>query len=171
MGTIIEKNINGKHLAIKNNFLEKSFFNEFKEFIFSNKINWYLQDHMTTNDDYFFAHVFFKKHMIESMYYEKYIIPILKILEVKALDEARANLMLRREKIYKSNFHTDRSFDCLTAIFYMNDCNGYTIFDKTEQYKVNCMQNTMVIFNSSIEHSAVSQTDTEKRIVINFNGF
>ena len=53
----------------------------------------------------------------------------------------------------------------------MNYCNGYTIFDETEQFKLNCTENTVVIFDSSIEHCAVSQLDTEKRIVINFNGF
>jgi hypothetical protein len=171
MGTLIEKNINGKSLVIINNFLEKSFFNDFKEFVFSAEINWYLEDHMTTNDDYFFLHSFFNKYMIRSINYEKYIIPILKELKFKAISEARANLMLKKEKTYKSNFHTDKFFNCKTAILYMNNCNGYTIFDQTEQFKVDCLENSIVIFDSSIEHCAVSQTDTLKRIVINFNGF
>jgi hypothetical protein len=171
MGVINEKYINGKHLIVKNNFLENCFFNEFKKIMFSNDINWYLNDHMTTNDNYFFYHNFFSNFIIRSFYFEKYIIPILKELQFLALDEARANLMLRKEKIYKSNFHKDRPFICKTAILYMNNCNGYTIFDETEQFKLNCTENTVVIFDSSIEHCAVSQLDTEKRIVINFNGF
>lgn len=171
MGTLIEKNINGKSLIIVNDFLEKFFFEELKELIFSKDINWYLEDHMTTNDDYFFLHSFFSRYMIRSIHYEKYIIPIIKELKFKAISEVRANLMLKKEKIYKSNFHTDKFFNCTTAILYMNNCNGCTIFDQKEQFKVDCIENTVAIFDSSIEHCALSQTDTLKRIVINFNGF
>ena len=53
----------------------------------------------------------------------------------------------------------------------MNTCNGYTLFDEKEKFKLNCLENTVVIFESLIKHSAVSQSDTTKRIVINFNGF
>jgi hypothetical protein len=171
MGTVVEKKINGMSLIIINNFLENSFFNELKKLFFSNKINWYLQGQMTQNDDYFFSHHFFEKFTIKSAYYEEFIIPILKKLNFLTVDEVRANLMLKKEKIYQSNFHTDRIFNCKTAILYMNTCNGYTLFDEKEKFKLNCVENTVVIFESLIKHSAVSQSDTTKRIVINFNGF
>jgi hypothetical protein len=171
MGTVEEKKINGRSLVIINNFLENSFFNEFKKLMFSNHINWYLKDHMTTNDDYFFSHDFFQEFTIKSAYYQEFIIPILKELKFLTVDSVRANLMLKKEKIYQSNFHNDRFFDCKTAILYMNTCNGNTLFDEKEKFKLNCVENTVVIFESLIKHSAVSQSDTTKRIVINFNGF
>jgi len=53
----------------------------------------------------------------------------------------------------------------------MNTCNGYTILDKKEKIKITSEENKILLFNSQIEHAAVSQTDVDRRIIINFNYF
>ena len=68
-----------------------------------------------------------------------------------------------------AHFHCDRKYDCTTAILYMNTNNGYTLLGEKEKIKIKSEENTMLIFNSQIKHCAVSQTDTERRVVINFN--
>jgi len=164
MGTINYK--------IINNFLEKNLFKKIQTILFSNKINWFFNKHMTfnNNDNYFFSHVFYNNHMPDSLLYND-IIPILEKLNVKSLIEARANLILKKEEIFKSEFHVDKNYKCNTAILYMNTCNGYTLLDSIKNIKVDCDENKMLIFDSQINHSAVSQTDVDRRIIINFNYF
>jgi hypothetical protein len=153
------------------NFLEKEFFDSFKKICFSSDIDWHFNKNMTKDDDYFFSHCFIKDHVIRSTLYIDFIVPILKKLNSSAVSEARANLMLKKEKLYQSTFHSDRPFDCRTAILYLNTCNGYTMLDEEKKIKINCEENKILIFNSKIRHAAFSQTDEERRIVINFNYF
>ena len=154
-----------------NNFLEKDTFIKLKEALMSDKINWFWKPHMTTNDNYFFNHCFFSNNTVQSIFYTPLIIPILNLLNCKSVSEVRANLMLKKEKQYKSNFHVDRDYKCKTAILYMNTCNGYTLLNKKKKIKINCVENSILIFDSQIEHAGVSQTDVDRRIVINFNYF
>jgi len=163
MGTLNYKTIN--------NFLDNTLFSDFKKLLMSENINWFWKDHMTNNDNYFFNHCFYNKDEIKSDFFEPFIVPILKKLNCKKILQVRANLLLKKEKSFKSNFHKDYDFNCNTAILYINTCNGYTILDKLKQIKIDSEENKMLIFNSQIEHAGVSQTDCERRIVINFNYF
>jgi hypothetical protein len=151
---------------IINNFLEVNFFKKLQNTI-NNNTPWFWKDSMTGKDKGFFYHMFFQELSIKSNLYDEYIVPILNKLECKAPINIRANLMIKHEKQYKSDYHVDFSYPCKTAILYLNTCNGYTEFDK--KTKVKCEENKILIFDSSLEHCAVSQTDKEKRIVINFN--
>ena len=155
---------------IINNFLKKEFFDDFKNILFSNKINWFFLPHMTQNDHYFFNHCFYNFYVPQSSFYLEYIEPILVKLEAKGINEVRANLQLRGTNQYQSTFHVDRPFKCKTAILYMNTCNGYTLFED-KKIKIFSEENKILIFDSQIKHAAVSQTDVSRRIVINFNYF
>jgi len=159
-----------KHKVI-DNFLQKDIFENLKLFLMSDEVGWYWKEHMTKNDNFFFNHCFYNNDKPRSHVFEKFIIPLLIKLECKALIEARANLMLKKNICYQSNFHIDRKFNCKTAIFYINTNNGYTLLDKNKKIKIKCVENRMLIFNSKILHAAFSQTDVERRIVINFNYF
>ena len=66
-------------------------------------------------------------------------------------------------------YHTDFPFECKTAIFYINSNNGLTLF-KNGQI-IESVENRMVIFNSQLEHTGTTSTDTKNRIVVNFNYF
>lgn len=154
---------------IKKNFLEKQFFNNFKNILFSEEINWFFKKNMTKNDNYFFNHCFYKNYIPMSSFFEDFIRPILLKLNAVTVSEVRANLMLKKPYQYQSNFHVDRTFDCKTAILYMNTCNGYTLLYEDKKIKINSEENKILIFDSQIKHAAVSQTDEERRIVINFN--
>jgi hypothetical protein len=153
------------------NFLDKEFFNSFKNLLFSSDINWFWKNHMTEEDNYFFNHCFYIDNVPMSPFFGDYIFPILKKLNVHAILQIRANLLLKNKISYQSNFHVDSPFECKTAILYMNTCNGCTILDKNEKIKITSEENKILIFNSQIEHAAASQTDVDRRIVINFNYF
>jgi hypothetical protein len=159
-----------KHKII-DNFLQKDVLINFKNLLMSSTVPWYWKENMTKNDSFFFNHCFYNYNSPKSNLFEEFITPMLIKLKCNALIEVRANLMLKKNICYNSNFHIDKNFNCKTAIFYVNTNNGYTLLDKDKKIKIECIENRMLIFDSKILHAAFSQTDEERRIVINFNYF
>ena len=157
--------------VVKKNFLDNDFFLKFKNVLFSKYMPWYYRSSMTNSDRFYFHHIFYANYLMNSTLYEEFIVPILYKLDANGINEVRANLLIKDKEQYRSEFHTDRTYKCKTAILYMNTCNGFTEIDKLKKIKVECEQNKILLFDSNLEHSAVSQTDEEKRIVINFNYF
>lgn len=156
------------------NFCEKDHFDNLKNFLFSKNCPWFFLDSMTNNpkkkDHYFFNHCFYSHHEIQSR--EWYLIdPIVKKINMSGINEIRANLTLKKEKVYKSNWHNDRPYPCNTAILYMNTCNGYTLLDKNKKIKIPSVENSLLLFDSSVEHQMVSHTDVDRRVVLNMNYF
>tara|TARA_R100000963_G_C4586549_1_gene65401 strand:+ start:89 stop:589 length:501 start_codon:yes stop_codon:yes gene_type:complete len=155
---------------IHKDFLEKTFFNQFQKFIFSYGIAWFWEAHQHNSKDRgFFRHSFYLQHEPRSPHYVPFIVPILQKLKCKMVSNIRANCLVKDHKPYTSTFHCDRSYNCKTAILYMNTNNGYTLLGEKEKIKIDSEANQMVVFNSQTKHCAVSQTDQERRIVINFN--
>ena len=72
-----------------------------------------------------------------------------------------------------SGFHIDIEESPIktkkTAIFYLNNNNGYTLLDPKKKIKIKSKANQMLTFDSDVKHGAVLQTDKKRRIVINFN--
>ena len=154
---------------LKKDFLSKKSFDLLKKEIFSNRFGWFWQEHQYEDDRGFFGHNFYIQYVPNSAYFKPFIIPIVKKLDCKMISDIRSNCIVKDTVKHFSNFHCDRTYDCTTAIFYMNTNNGYTLLEEKEKIKIKSEENTMLIFNSQIKHCAVSQTDTERRIVINFN--
>ena len=164
---------------IRKNFLDQIFFDQLQKFIFSHKIPWYWEEHQYFkaldiknsghNDRGFFSHTFYRDHEAHSPLFTKLMVPILHKLKCEMLSSIRANCLQKSPQPYSSNFHSDQSSDCNTAILYMNTNNGYTLLGENEKIKIDCEANKIVVFDSQTKHCAVSQTDRERRIVINFN--
>lgn len=57
--------------------------------------------------------------------------------------------------------------DYYTSIFYLNTCNGATIFeDGTE---IASVANRMLTFDGELMHTGRPASDAKRRVVINFN--
>ena len=138
----------------------------------SQSFEWHYHESQTPlkTDGEYFDHCLYNKFEINSHAFNL-IIPLLNKLNVKSLIQARLNLLIAKETPQFSEFHTDYSYECKTAIFYLNTCNGYTEFFDDKKTKVVSQENKVVIFNSQINHRAVSQTDNKRRIVLNLNYF
>lgn len=101
------------------------------------------------------------------------ITPILKPLDIRSNNVLRvkANLVPCRHEPFVAGFHVDPPDSVLgrgmTGIYYVNTCNGATVFKNGNV--VESVENRMAIFPNEWEHSAKHQTDTEVRVVINFN--
>jgi len=102
--------------------------------------------------------------------YFNFLTPFLNKLKIISLVRIKINMTLKTDKIITYGFHTDfNDKNMKTGIFYVNTNNGKTIFKNGKE--VDSVKNRMVIFPSNLEHAGTSNTDTENRIVINFNWF
>ena len=107
---------------------------------------------------------------INNLRYDKHyhiVKPIINKLNIKKqIFDIRANLIVPTKEHIYHEFHTDRRIPHKVALFYVTDCNGWTVLKDTA--KVECIKNRMLLFDGSIEHHSVSSTD-KPRCVINFN--
>ena len=151
------------------NFLDKDSFKDIEEIFFSypNYFPWYLGPGKSFEGDGHlqFVHLFFSNNKINSPDFTK-LDPILKILKPKTLIRIKANLLSKTDKIIEHPYHIDCK-DCKTAIFYINTNNGFTKFKNNKIIKSE--KNKLIKFNSNLEHGGTTCTDTNVRIVINFN--
>ena len=170
------------------NFLDDNDFLSLQETMSDHFFPWYFNEYSikyaeAENDpyDFQFLHIFYQMneelgHLEVNSEKCDILNPVLKKLDCLHLIRAKANL----RTIYKDEqenhphyFHTDQwhptwQIPTITAIFYINTNNGYTVF-KDNQEKVGCVANRLVKFDTRMEHSAVGSTDSKTRIVINFN--
>ena len=63
--------------------------------------------------------------------------------------------------------HVDQPTKHTVALFSVNTNNGYTLFENGE--KVVSVENQLVMFDGSIRHCSVAQTDENLRVNININ--
>lgn len=164
-------------MKIKDNFLPEVIFEKIFKLMTSPMFSWYYQISQTINkkekDESYFSHLIYSDNIPQSHHYEDIMVPIIFSLgEPKSLISCRANLYVNRNKVYKSNYHTDgcdgeNKWNHKTALFYVNENNGYTEFKSGK--KVESKKNRICIFDASEEHRAVSQTDEDRRILININ--
>ena len=157
-------------IEVIDNFLEEDVFKEIEKILMGDKFPWFFNNFKNDDDDinnFQFTHTVVRGNgNIESKFIQ-YMKPFFDKLNIKKIFRIKINLTTRTEKLFNHLYHTDVSFQCTTAIFYINSNNGKTIFKNGEE--VNSVANRMVIFNSNLEHAATSHTDEKTRVVINFN--
>ena len=162
-------------MKVIDNFLPSYQFDKFQSFLMGENFDWYYNDETVFQGDglYQFIHFFYK--------YEPSptgllwtptpsfgcIKPYLSSFNMKRIYRIKANLNPRSVSHLKAGYHIDNIPCSTTAIFYINTCNGWTEFKKGD--KVKSVANRVVIFDSTLEHSGVSCTNENRRVVINFN--
>ena len=154
-------------------FLAPDVFEKIKNLVMDQDFPWRRRDHMTPNpnDKMYFTYCFYNYMKSFSEFYEPYIIPILKKLQAEAPIQVRANLIIS-ELFKTSHWHRDYSFECKTAILYLNDCDGGTnlkIDNKIIFIKADA--NKMLVFDTPILHRALTSKKEPVRYIINFNYF
>ena len=160
---------------IVDNFLDKEDFMKLQHHMLVEKFfPWYYQDTKDFEADedlnqYQFTHSFFTDYQSTSRYF--YLLePLLKKLEVKSLIKVKANLNPYSPKLHKGYFHNDTPHASITAVYYLNENNGYTLFEKNNK-KVKSKENRIVIFDAQMKHAGTNTTNQKKRVVLNLNYF
>jgi hypothetical protein len=159
-------------VKIIDNFLSNEEFNTLQNVICGNSFDWYYNDSITfkeKNKDFQFIHYFYNNNWRGSRF--NLIEPILNFIKPFSLVRVKANLLTKTNNIVVNDFHTDFNNvnNLTTAIFYINTCNGYTLF--IDGTKIDSIANRFVSFDSQLKHTGTSCTDKNIRVVINFNYF
>ena len=160
-------------MKIIDNFLEEDDFIRIQSLMLSDKFTWnfsIVDERSYEIDDYHFSHVFNPEDNFFGL-----TIPFIDKMQehsdVRKIIKIKANLQPRTNNNIIQSFHTDFPTDWKnkTAVYYLNTCNGYTLFsDKT---KVESIANRFVMFDGHLEHTGVTCTDEPARFVINFNWY
>ena len=158
-------------LEVIDNFLPNYQFEKIEKKIMGQWFPWFYNDHAVYPKDgrTMFTHTFFAVNPPwngEKSTQFDLMMPCLEKLRCYGLHRIKANLTQGTVFHRKTGYHIDKK-DIITAIFYMNTCNGYTRFKKGKNVK--SVANRMVIFDSNLQHSAVTCTNSQRRVVINFN--
>ena len=160
-------------IQVKDNYLDKDSFKTIKETISSDMFPWFYNNkkvYHTGKDsrfDYQFTHLFYQDFKINSQHFE-ILNPLLFQMNVKALVRVKANLNPISHKLIEYDNHEDQKFKCKGAIYYINNNNGYTMFDNE---KVESKENRIVFFDTDTKHFGTNSTNCKNRMVINFNYF
>lgn len=115
--------------------------------------------HSLYNDQKIISPHFFP--IIGLPFVDKLEIPNGKLIRIKV------NLNVNQQEQIPSAWHTDWNCEHTTALYYLNTNNGYTEFK--DGTTVESVANRVVIFDGSLEHRGVTQTNAKGRFAININ--
>lgn len=99
--------------------------------------------------------------------------PIIDKLEVDRVSRIKVNSVIKRKQPTLHGWHLDQARegeskeDLKIAIYYLNTTNGYTLLE--DGTRIASVANRLVMFNNTMLHTCVSQTDVYRRVVININ--
>ena len=87
------------------------------------------------------------------------------LIRIRAICNWKTGTMTQRE------WHVDVPFDCTTAIYYLHDSDGCTLFEDgdNEPFEVETKANRLVEFPSQYRHSTTTFSTPARRVLINFN--
>jgi|LWDU01.1.fsa_nt_gi hypothetical protein len=117
------------------------------------------------------------KKINEIDFEEKYVGKLIKKVQEKFnFDETlriKINQTYNSSKNYVTGFHTDFLLDNIgpwwTAILFLNDSDGGTIFENG--IYTECVANRLIVFPGYLLHSGILATNTKHRWVININWY
>lgn len=167
-------------IQVIDDFLNRQDFINLKNFFTSDSFPWFIKNvlsneesetYKTTCDDKYnhqMVHVFYAKGIVRSQYIDV-VMPFFDLLGASIPLKAKANLLANTNEIVEHGMHTDtpHNFVHKTAVYYLNNNNGYTLFENGD--KVESVANRMAVFDSNIKHTGSTCTDQPYRMVINFN--
>jgi hypothetical protein len=160
--------------------------------ISGNQFGWYfLSDHnygVATHDDvtlFGFRHLLINNNQSNSAF-SHLVLPIVFVIgdtvgrQILEIVSVHANLTINVGRQHDGHPHTDCTpildddeSELITAIYYIDTCDGDTLFfdddETTVAYRQTPAANTMVVFPRSTVHSATLPLISQKRRIINFN--
>ena len=158
-------------MKVISNFLKnKEVFKDIQSMLLGDNFPYYYNNKTAgpeDKSDYFFSHILYEKNNQKSNYFNQILMPILGSLNFNYLHRGKVNCYTKKHKPIKTGMHTDMEKNHTVALFSVNTNNGYTLFENGE--KVVSVENQLVMFDGSIKHCSVAQTDENLRINININ--
>ena len=165
-------------MKIIDDFLDQTSFAQLDTALMSQGICWHFlpfTDGHSNPDQFFFGHTIFQNHSWTSGL-SKELSSLVAKINPMALHMIRANLMTKSDRHIESALHSDfdlnsptrdRIDQWTTAIFYINDCNGYTKLE--DGSVIESKANRLLTFPANIRHLGATCTDQKWRVLINLN--
>ena len=157
-------------IQVFDNFLPEQEWNDIWGFVTDAEFSWFYNrgvlDDQLDGAPYQFTHTLVRAFTGERSWAAPLLEPILLALNYPSVTRAKLNLGPRDSIQREGGFHTDMP-DHTTGIFYLNTTNGYTKF--ADGTVVEGIGNRFVEFDSNLEHTGVSHTDEQVRVVLNVN--
>ena len=155
-------------MQVIDNFLSEGEFKNLRDYISSTRFPWYYGLVTTDSKIAQFVHTFYANDMPTSTYDD--VAFLREKLNMSSLVRIKVNLNPKTEtlQVHEDAFHIDYP-DITTAVFYLNTCDGYTLFE--DGTKENSVENRIVIFDSNMRHTGTSCTNEAGRLVMNINYF
>ena len=156
-------------MEVHDNFLLEDEFSSLKELLIGPWFPWFYNNYAVQMGDGHpkYKHEVYHAKSNPSSGYLSNFYPCLNKLGAKVLYRILVNSMPSSVECINTGYHTD-GFPCnKTAILYINTNDGWTEFKN--HGKVDCVANRMVVFDSTFEHAAVTSTNVDRRLVVNFN--
>ena len=167
-------------MTIVDNFLPEEDYLKMQEYFFSNRVDWYAGNIIDEKTDEKEVHLN-NFQLVHSFYstqelsppspHIKEILPVLDRIPIQYILRMKMNLNPRTETPWVSGFHTDtEGLDNLTSIFYLNTCDGATVFEESgEEYE--SIGNRLITFPARMRHAGRTTTNAHARCVLNLNYF
>ena len=156
---------------IQTSFLEKNYFKDMQEHLFSSDFPWFFHNSVAHkgDKDFMFTNILYHDKKINADYYKLIVLPILERLKVKEdkLIRAKVNGYTRNNTKIKHELHTDFKEQHEVCLLSMNTNNGYTEFEFGQKFQ--SIENSAIIFDGKLKHRSVTQTEERLKVNININ--
>lgn len=163
------------NIEVYDNFLSQQNFLNLQKVLLGKDFPWFMTPVISNtgtkiSQDYNFqfSHVVYRDFTPQSNAMDL-VNPIIQQLDPLAILRIKANLTTRTDQVIEHGYHTDypKEVECLTGVFYVNTTDGYTKF-LTGEF-VTGLENRLVLFDSRLQHTGTTCTNSNVRCVINFN--
>ena len=166
-------------IIVKDNYLPDHMFEPIRNYFMGNECYWYYNGNYSGGYPQM-EHVFHNEMVGTQRYPNTPMIadqgmrimqPVLESFQYAALIRIRAICNWKTGTMARRDWHVDVPFDCTTAIYYLHDSDGCTLFEDgdNEPFEVETKANRLVEFPSQYRHSTTTFTTPNRRILINFN--
>ena len=166
-------------IIVKDNYLPDNMFEPIRNYFMGNQCYWYFngnysggypQMEHTFHNEVVGTQKYPGTPMVAS-YGMDIMQPILDSFQYAALIRIRAICNWKTGTMTQREWHVDVPFDCTTAIYYLHDSDGCTLFQDGDNEPLECetKANRLVKFPSQYYHSVTPFTTPYSRSVINFN--
>tara|TARA_R100001129_G_C5252643_1_gene228799 strand:- start:183 stop:692 length:510 start_codon:yes stop_codon:yes gene_type:complete len=160
------------------NFLPDKEFEKIVNIIMNPTFGWHFNECVTwsdpeADDNFYFTHTLYDWGSPQCPHFGD-VFPVVEgclsqkeDIDVRAIVRVKCNLYTRTEKILQHEMHEDYKYSHTACILGINDCDGFTIFEKGG--KIESKANRMLIFDGQDQHCSTTCTNKKARININFN--
>ena len=159
-------------MKIIDNFLPENDFKEIQDLVLGRDFPWFRQSSIATPEDNelcYFTHIAYNNESggVNSQYWRFFYDKFFKHIKHKTIIRFKVNYYQRTKKIIVNDPHTDYYEKHKGVILYLNNCDGYTLLNNKK--KVDSIENRLLMFDPSKNHSSTTTTNAQGRFNINVN--